>query len=217
MASTEGECSILRGLLPGATWAARRTTGHGILQVDKCPFSRGAPQTEDYGTARIGNWHVTGRCPGCCRRLGCYRRRRCWRHGRCAYGPRACCCWPWSAMAQGGRGSGTAEWGRGFQPIFAALGRWVGATADGPLRPVPSRDPWCRRTACWWGGGGPGPRVLLSVRPTLPRGGVGGWVWQNFRVGGCPPPPPGWGGTLWGPLGLSSQCHFFLSSVAGSV
>ena len=66
------------------------------------------------------------------------------------------------------------------------------------------------------------PRVLLNVRPTPPRGGGGGgWVWQNFRVGGCPTPPPppggGWGGTLWGPLGLSSQCHFFLSSVAGSV
>ena len=39
MASTEGECSILRGLLPGATWTARRATGHGILQVDRCPFS----------------------------------------------------------------------------------------------------------------------------------------------------------------------------------
>ena len=26
----------------------------------------------------------------------------------------------------------------------------------------------------------------------LPHGGWGGWVWQNFRVGGCPtPPPPG--------------------------
>ena len=47
---------------------------------------------------------------------------------------------------------------------------------------------------------------LVSVLP-YPRGGVGGWVWQNFRVGGCPttPPPPGWGGTLWGPLGLSSH------------
>ena len=58
-------------------------------------------------------------------------------------------------------------------------------------------------------------RVLLSVRPTLPRGGgglaefQGGWVSNH--------PPPGWGGTLWGPLGLSSQCHFFLSSVAGSM
>ena len=54
---------------------------------------------------------------------------------------------------------------------------------------------------------------LVSVLPY--PGGVGGWVWQNFRVGGCPTPPPGCGGTLWGPLGLSSQCHFFLSSVAG--
>ena len=61
-------------------------------------------------------------------------------------------------------------------------------------------------------------RVLLSVRPTLPRG--GGWVGLAEFQGGWVsnhPPPPGWGGTLWGPLGLSSQCHFFLSSVAGSV
>ena len=61
-------------------------------------------------------------------------------------------------------------------------------------------------------------RVLLSVRPTLPRGGgVGGSGRISGWVGVQPPPPPGWGGTLWGPLGLSSQCHFFLSSVAGSV
>ena len=60
-------------------------------------------------------------------------------------------------------------------------------------------------------------RVLLNVRPTLPWGGVGGWVWQNFRVGGCPtPPPPGVGWDFVGALGLLSQCHFFLSSVAGS-
>ena len=30
---------------------------------------------------------------------------------------------------------------------------------------------------------------LMSVLP-YPGGGVGGWVWQNFRVGGCPTPPP---------------------------
>ena len=61
-------------------------------------------------------------------------------------------------------------------------------------------------------------RVLLNVRPTLPWGGVGGWVWQNFRLGGCPtPPPPGVGWDFVGALGLLSQCHFFLSSVAGSV
>ena len=59
-------------------------------------------------------------------------------------------------------------------------------------------------------------RLLLSVCPTPRGGGVGGsgrisgWV-------GVQPPPPGWGGTLWGPLGLSSQYHFFLSSVAGSM
>ena len=65
------------------------------------------------------------------------------------------------------------------------------------------------------GGGCTSPRLLLSVRPT-PRGGgsgrISGWVGVQ-----PPPPPPGWGGTLWGPLGLSSQCHFFLSSVAGSM
>ena len=59
---------------------------------------------------------------------------------------------------------------------------------------------------------------LMSVLP-YPGGGVGGWVWQNFRVGGCPtpPPPPGVGWDFVGALGLLSQCHFFLSSVAGSV
>ena len=64
-----------------------------------------------------------------------------------------------------------------------------------------------------------GARVLLNVRPTLPWGGWGGWVWQNFRVGGCPtpPPPPRVGWDFVGALGLLSQCHFFLSSVAGSV
>ena len=47
----------------------------------------------------------------------------------------------------------------------------------------------------------PPPRLLLSVRPT-PRG-EGGWVWQNFRVGGCPttPPPPGVGWDFVGALG----------------
>ena len=58
---------------------------------------------------------------------------------------------------------------------------------------------------------------LVSV---LPYPGGGGWVGLAEFQGGWvsnPPPPPGWGGTLWGPLGLSSQCHFFLSSVAGSV
>ena len=34
---------------------------------------------------------------------------------------------------------------------------------------------------------------LVSVLP-YPGGGVGGWVWQNFRVGGCPTPPPPQGG-----------------------
>ena len=59
---------------------------------------------------------------------------------------------------------------------------------------------------------------LMSVLP-YPGGGVGGWVWQNFRVGGCPttPPPPRVGWDFVGALGLLSQCHFFLSSVAGSV
>ena len=64
---------------------------------------------------------------------------------------------------------------------------------------------------------GPG-FCLMSVLP-YPGGGVGGWVWQNFRVGGCPttPPPPRVGWDFVGALGLLSQCHFFLSSVAGSV
>ena len=64
-----------------------------------------------------------------------------------------------------------------------------------------------------WGSG----FCLMSVLP-YPGGGVGGWVWQNFRVGGCPTtPPPRVGWDFVGALGLLSQCHFFLSSVAGSV
>ena len=60
----------------------------------------------------------------------------------------------------------------------------------------------------------------MSVLPYPGVGvGVGGWVWQNFRVGGCPttPPPPGVGWDFVGALGLLSHCHLFLSSVAGSV
>ena len=42
---------------------------------------------------------------------------------------------------------------------------------------------------------------LVSVLP-YPGGWVGGWVWQNFRVGGCPtPPPPGVGWDFVGALG----------------
>ena len=54
---------------------------------------------------------------------------------------------------------------------------------------------------------------LVSVLPYPGGGGGGGWVGLAEFQGGWvsnPPPPPGWGGTLWGPLGLSSQCHFFL-------
>ena len=55
---------------------------------------------------------------------------------------------------------------------------------------------------------------LVSVLP-YPGGGLGGCVGLAEFQGGLvsnPPPPPGWGGTLWGPLGLWSQYHFFLSS-----
>ena len=48
VASTEGEQSILRGLLAGATWTACRAAGHAILRSDKCPFCRGAPETEPH-------------------------------------------------------------------------------------------------------------------------------------------------------------------------
>ena len=52
------------------------------------------------------------------------------------------------------------------------------------------------------GHSGGGIRVLLSVRPTPRGGGLGWWVWQNFRVGGCPtPPPPGVGWDFVGALG----------------
>ena len=65
-----------------------------------------------------------------------------------------------------------------------------------------------------------GNRVLLNVRPTLPWGG-GGWVglaeFQGGWVSNHPPPPPRVGWDFVGALGLLSQCHFFLSSVAGSV
>ena len=69
-----------------------------------------------------------------------------------------------------------------------------------PMRPPPYRSSFAflgRREGVGAAVGARGPtRVLLSVRPTPPHGGgVGGWVWQNFRVGGCPTPPPprvGW-------------------------
>ena len=65
--------------------------------------------------------------------------------------------------------------------------------------------------------GSPTGFCLVSVLPY--PGGGGGWVGLAEFQGGwvSNPPPPGWGGTLRGPLGLSGQCHFFLSSVAGSV
>ena len=62
-----------------------------------------------------------------------------------------------------------------------------------------------------WGGGYspppqiPGPGSGFCLVSVLPHGGggVGGWVWQNFRVGGCPtsPPPPGVGWDFVGALG----------------
>ena len=48
VASTEGEHSILRELLAGATWTAGRAAGHAILRSDRCPFCRGAPETEPH-------------------------------------------------------------------------------------------------------------------------------------------------------------------------
>ena len=48
VASTEGERSILRGLLAGATWTAGRAAGHAIPRSDGCPFYRGAPETETH-------------------------------------------------------------------------------------------------------------------------------------------------------------------------
>ena len=69
-----------------------------------------------------------------------------------------------------------------------------------------------RKTSCY------GTRVLLNVRPTLPWGG-GGWVGLAEFQGGWVsnhPPPPRVGWDFVGALGLLSQCHFFLSSVAGS-
>ena len=48
VASTEGERSILRGLLAGATWTAGTVAGHAILRSDRCPFCRGAPEMEPH-------------------------------------------------------------------------------------------------------------------------------------------------------------------------
>ena len=58
----------------------------------------------------------------------------------------------------------------------------------------------------------------MSVLP-YPGGGAG-WVGLAEFQGGWVsnhPPPPRVGWEFVGPLGLLSQCHFFLSSVAGSV
>ena len=52
----EGERSILRGLLAGATWTAGKAVGHAILRSDMCPFCRGAPETEP---------HIVWHCPRC--------------------------------------------------------------------------------------------------------------------------------------------------------
>ena len=48
VASTEGERSILRGLLAEATWTAGRAAGHAFLRLDRCPFCCGAPETEPH-------------------------------------------------------------------------------------------------------------------------------------------------------------------------
>ena len=57
----------------------------------------------------------------------------------------------------------------------------------------------------------------MSVLPY--PGGGGGWVGLAEFQGGWVsnhPPPPRVGWDFVGALGLLSQCHFFLSSVAGS-
>ena len=61
VASTEGERSILRGLLAGATWTAGRAAGHGILRLDKCPFCRGAPETEPHILWDYPRWELARR------------------------------------------------------------------------------------------------------------------------------------------------------------
>ena len=48
VATTEGDRSILRGLLAGATWTAGRAAGHAILRSDRRPFCCGAPQMEPH-------------------------------------------------------------------------------------------------------------------------------------------------------------------------
>ena len=48
MASTEGERSILRGLLAGAAWTAGRAAGHAGLRSERCPFYHGARETEPH-------------------------------------------------------------------------------------------------------------------------------------------------------------------------
>ena len=84
-ASMQSEHRILRGLLGGATWTAHRATGHAILQSDRCPLCRGAPEMEVHilwdcpcwESARQGwmPWVLPrvdalgaakGGCPGCC-------------------------------------------------------------------------------------------------------------------------------------------------------
>ena len=54
VASTEGERNIQRGLLVGATLTAGSAARHAILRSDRCPFCRGAPETEP---------HILWECP----------------------------------------------------------------------------------------------------------------------------------------------------------
>ena len=102
----------------------------------------------------------------------------------------------------------TLPWGGGGWVGLAEFVVWPRQLGLGTLNP---------RFVAWPLELGFGTRVLLNVRPTLPWGG-GGWVGlAEFQGGWVSPPPPGVGWDFVGALGLLSQCHFFLPSVAGSV
>ena len=61
VASTEGERSILQGLVAGATWTAGRAAGHAILRSDKGPFCRGAPEMEPHILWDCPHWESARR------------------------------------------------------------------------------------------------------------------------------------------------------------
>ena len=61
VASTEGERSILPGLLDGATWIVGRAAGRAILRSDRCPFCRGVPDTEPRNLRDCPRWESAHR------------------------------------------------------------------------------------------------------------------------------------------------------------